>query len=37
MGTNAMIAVFYTKSLQGDLFRKIGDEIICILIDTHDL
>ena len=37
MGTNDMIADFYTKPLQGDLFRKMRDKIMGItLIDTHD-
>ena len=38
MGTNDMIADFYTKSpLQGDLFHKMRDKIMGItLIDTHD-
>ena len=37
MGTDDMIADFYTKPLQGDLFRKMRDNIMGItLIDTHD-
>jgi hypothetical protein len=37
MGTDDMIADFYTKPLQGDLFRKMRDKIMGItLIDTHD-
>jgi hypothetical protein len=37
-GTNDMLADFYTKPLQGDLFRNMRDKIMgaTIILDTHE-
>jgi hypothetical protein len=37
MGTNDMVADFYTKPLQGELFRTMRDKIMGVttIMDTH--